>query len=122
MPMATKVTNLKIMSTLKVDGKMTITGTTPAPASNQGGSKDPVAVGSKDPVPAASSVNCGFPVKDMLQWQFIDIRRCAHCHFETQDGTVSYVSKSQISHMKEINLSNLNFRNHASGPRPSKNV
>ena len=90
--MATKVTNLKIMSTLEVDGKMTITGTTPAPASNQGGSKDPVAVGSKDPVPVESNVECGYPVS-MLKWQFIDIRRCAHCDFNTEDRTVNFVSK-----------------------------
>ena len=91
--MATKVTYLTIMSTLQVDGGMTTTGTTPAPASNQGGSKDPVPAGSSgDP--------CGFPV-DMLQYQFIDIRKCAVCgpdsgYMDTVTRTVPYVSNYQF--------------------------
>ena len=98
-PMATKVTNLTIMSTLQVDGEMTTTttGTTPAPASNPGNGSAPAS----SPGVGSSKDPCGFPV-EMLKWQFIDIRRCAHCeqHMDTVTRTVPKVSNCQYAFVR----------------------
>merc|ERR1712027_50129 len=48
--------------------------------------------GYKGTTPApAPEVECGYPVS-MLKWQFIDMRRCASCDYDTEDRTVNFES------------------------------